>query len=120
MMRFTGKTDGVPSGTILMWSGAIVDIPAGFNICDGNNGTPDLRDNFVVGAGSGHIVGHTGGTLYHSHSGDTAHQHNMIALGYIAAGVDYENFTDVPYGVGVTGDSGTLPPYYALAYIMKS
>lgn len=36
---------------IVLWSGAIVDIPAGWKLCDGNNGTPDLRDKFVVGAG---------------------------------------------------------------------
>ena len=37
---------------IVLWSGAIVDIPAGWALCDGNNGTPDLRDVFIVGAGS--------------------------------------------------------------------
>ncbi|MBA7678649.1 hypothetical protein ES703_86927 [subsurface metagenome] len=37
---------------IVLWSGAIVDIPAGWALCDGNNGTPDLRDCFVIGAGS--------------------------------------------------------------------
>lgn len=36
---------------ILIWSGAIVDIPAGWALCDGNNGTPDLRGKFIVGAG---------------------------------------------------------------------
>ena len=39
----------VPSGAIIMWSGSIGSIPAGYYICDGNNGTPDLRDWFVVG-----------------------------------------------------------------------
>lgn len=37
---------------ICLFSGAIVDIPAGWALCDGNNGTPDLRDRFVLGAGS--------------------------------------------------------------------
>lgn len=36
---------------IVLWSGAIVDIPAGWALCDGNNGTPDLRNAFVIGAG---------------------------------------------------------------------
>ncbi len=36
---------------IVLWSGAVVDIPAGWALCDGNNGTPDLRDRFVIGAG---------------------------------------------------------------------
>lgn len=38
-------------GLICLWSGAIVDIPAGWYLCDGTNGRPDLRDCFVVGAG---------------------------------------------------------------------
>lgn len=36
---------------IVIWSGAVVDIPAGWALCDGNNGTPDLRDKLVIGAG---------------------------------------------------------------------
>jgi microcystin-dependent protein len=43
------NTDTVPQGVIMMWSGAIVDIPTGYKICDGTNGTPDLRGRFVVG-----------------------------------------------------------------------
>ena len=51
----------VPSGAIIMWSGSIGSIPAGYYICDGNNGTPDLRDRFVVGSGNTYAVGNTGG-----------------------------------------------------------
>jgi len=36
---------------IVIWSGAVVDIPFGWKLCDGNNGTPDLRNKFVIGAG---------------------------------------------------------------------
>lgn len=39
-------------GIICIWGGAIVDIPAGWSLCDGNGGRPDLRDRFVIGAGS--------------------------------------------------------------------
>lgn len=38
------------SGMIIMWSGSISTIPDGWFLCDGSNGTPDLRDKFVVGA----------------------------------------------------------------------
>ena len=38
-------------GMIVMWSGAVADIPFGWALCNGENGTPDLRDRFVVGAG---------------------------------------------------------------------
>lgn len=54
--------EGVPSGVIAMWSGSIASIPTGWVLCDGNNSTPDLRDRFVVGAGSTYAVADTGGS----------------------------------------------------------
>ena len=51
----------VPPGAIIMWSGSINDIPVGWALCDGRNGTPDLRDRFIVGAGGSYNVGDTGG-----------------------------------------------------------
>ena len=41
---------GIPTGGIIMWSGATSAIPSGWVLCDGQNSTPDLRDKFVVGA----------------------------------------------------------------------
>lgn len=52
----------VPVGAIVMWSGAVVDIPHGWRLCDGAGGTPDLRGRFVAGAGGSYEVGATGGT----------------------------------------------------------
>ena len=52
----------VPPGAILMWSGAVDAIPTGWALCDGRNGTPDLRDRFIVGAGGSYDVGDTGGS----------------------------------------------------------
>jgi hypothetical protein len=40
-----------PSGAIAIWSGSVESIPPGWVLCDGNNGTPDLRDRFVVMVG---------------------------------------------------------------------
>lgn len=51
----------IPSGVILLWSGSIASIPSGWALCNGSNGTPDLRNRFVVGAGSTYSVGNTGG-----------------------------------------------------------
>jgi hypothetical protein len=58
-----GKTaqDFFPSGGIIIWSGAANAIPSGWLLCDGANSTPDLRDRFVVGAGTTYAVGDTGG-----------------------------------------------------------
>jgi hypothetical protein len=50
-----------PSGGIIIWSGSQSTIPSGWFLCNGANGTPDLRDRFVVGAGSTYAVGATGG-----------------------------------------------------------
>ena len=52
----------VPSGLIASWSGAVGAIPSGWYLCNGQNGTPDLRDSFVIGAGNSYAVGATGGS----------------------------------------------------------
>lgn len=52
---------GVPKGTIVIWSGTANDIPSGWALCDGQDGRPDLRDKFVLGAGGKYNVGATGG-----------------------------------------------------------
>jgi microcystin-dependent protein len=51
----------VPAGFIGLWSGLAAAIPAGWTLCDGTSGTPDLRDRFVVGAAGAYAVGATGG-----------------------------------------------------------
>ena len=79
----------VPSGCILLWSGSIGSIPAGFVLCNGLNSTPDLRDRFVVGAGSTYAVDGTGGSanaivVSHTHTAtsttaitDPGHTHSI-------------------------------------------
>lgn len=69
----------VPTGTIALWSGSIASIPTGWALCDGTNGTPNLRDRFVVGAGGTYAVGAndipsgtTGDAGDHAHGGATA------------------------------------------------
>ena len=51
----------VPVGSILPWRGRLADMPEGFALCDGSNGTPDLRDRFIVGAGNEYNLNDTGG-----------------------------------------------------------
>lgn len=73
----------VPSGVILMWSGSIATIPSGWLLCNGTNGTPDLRDRFIVGAGSTYAVGATGGAATFTLSVDQlpSHTHSVSASG---------------------------------------
>lgn len=52
----------LPAGAIIMWGGAIASIPTGWQLCNGSNGTPDLRDRFIVGAGNSYAVAAVGGS----------------------------------------------------------
>ena len=83
------STDGlVPSGGIILWSGAVAAVPDGWFICDGANGTPDLTDSFVIHAdadaagtnnvddtggsntiSAGQMPSHTHATTYKWHTG---------------------------------------------------
>lgn len=65
----------MPSGGIIMWSGSIASIPAGWALCDGTNGTPDLRDRFVIGAGGTRTPATTGGAASATTSSAGAHSH---------------------------------------------
>ncbi len=139
------------AGMIIMWSGSIASIPSGWALCNGSNGTPDLRDRFVVGAGSSYAVAATGGSkdaivVSHTHTAsssvtDPGHTHTANIVNEILAGGPFSTVRPVPLGSGTigmttattgvtvstsvssTGSSGTnanLPPYYALAFIMKT
>ena len=71
----------IPVGGIIMWSGSIASIPTNYALCDGTNSTPDLRDRFVIGAGSTYAVDATGGaaTVTLSTAQIPAHTHSFSA-----------------------------------------
>ena len=160
----------IPVGGIIMWSGAISAIPTNFKLCNGNNGTPDLRNKFIVGATSdgsdttypGLQPGATGGDadatlVSHSHTTNTIIEHQNVGnntkslqgnLGIDAfingtgifentgansnfidnaAAANHTNTVTMDarhrHGTDTQGESATnknLPPYYALAYIMRT
>jgi len=56
-----GSVVNVPSGGIIVWSGAVNAIPAGYLLCNGTSGTPNLQDSFIVGAGNSYASGAVGG-----------------------------------------------------------
>ena len=107
-------------GIIALWSGALVDIPAGWHLCDGVLGTPDLRNLFVIGAGDTYAPDATDAAPTHTHTftGD-GHTHTLVGGLDIAAGTDYNETTGSSNATGTTDTAGVLPPYYALAYIQK-
>jgi microcystin-dependent protein len=102
----------IPTGVILLWSGSIASIPAGWALCDGTAGTPNLRDRFVVGAGTTYAVNDTGGantvTLdttqipSHTHTGTTA----ATDLSHTHTGSGTSGIADLSHthtGSGTTG-----------------
>jgi len=141
----TAVAAAFPSGGIIIWSGSSASIPSGWVLCNGSNSTPDLRDKFVVGAGSTYAVGATGGSanaivVSHTHTATVtdpghAHSYNAFIDGSLGHGggattndfptalTTGSNTTGVTVGISTTGSSATnanLPPYYALCYIMKT
>lgn len=111
----------IPSGLITIWNSTAASIPTGWVECDGNNGTPDLRDRFVVGAGGAFSVGDTGGSQTHDHD-FTSDGHTHIlepappnelpsALGFQ---INYDNQAVS----GTTGPANHDPPNFSLVFIM--
>lgn len=68
-----------PVGMVMMWYGAAGSVPSGWHVCDGTSGTPDLRDRFVVGAGTTYSLSATGGatTATATSSTDGSHTHTV-------------------------------------------
>lgn len=128
---------GFPAGGIVMWSGSIASIPAGWALCDGTNGTPDLRDRFIVGASQDDLgvaktnvkgsLMQSGGEHEHtltiaempSHS-HSDHSHRKGPRIKEAVDLWLEEPTSSATGTA-GGDQAheNCPPFYALAFIMK-
>lgn len=158
----TALASAFSSGMIMMWSGTIATIPTGWVLCNGSNGTPDLRNRFVIGAHSDSagvaystVTGsntQTGGTkdainVSHTHTAtttatDSGHSHTSFSNGApngagAGAALTSSSWGNTPghavqsstanitasTSISTEGSSGTnqnLPPYYALAFIMKT
>jgi len=67
----------IPAGLIAMWGGLAANIPAGWLLCDGQNGTPDLRSRFIKGAVTD--PGATGGATTHSHTVTQPAAHPLLS-----------------------------------------
>lgn len=160
--RITSAGAGLVAGMIMMFQGATA--PSGWAFCDGQNGTPDLRDRFIVGSGSTYSLNTTGGSadatlVSHSHTtnstieegstntktltGSFKNENHSGGVGNYATGIfnvtNYSNShnEDSSQGTGgpivnidvthrhTTDSQGSaatnanLPPYYALAFIIK-
>lgn len=97
----------VPLGGIILWSGAIATIPVNWQLCNGTNGTPDLRDRFVVGAGTSYAVDAVGGAvsqdLTHTHGPGSLDTDNDTHDHSVDAGLTANDTHDHSVDAGVTG-----------------
>lgn len=120
-------------GIIVFWSGVVIDIPAGWVLCDGANGTPDLRGLFVIGSGGAYDPGDTGGSeeknIQHEHDSGSLSSGTTSDLTLVDdAGVSQSSVPQAGHVhnsfLGSTASAGSttqdiLPPFYSLAFIMR-
>lgn len=93
----------IPRGFIGMYSGAVAEIPGGWALCDGSNGTPDLRGRFVTGAGGSYAPGDAGGSadavvVAHDHGGSTGNGGTHNHGGATGAGGSHSHQTPIHMG----------------------
>ena len=95
--------DVLPVGTILPFAGNLADIPDGWALCDGSNGTPNLKDRFIVGAGYSYNLGAIGGENYHTLTINEMPSHNhwsgvADSRGYLGYFRTHSNMFSGEYG----------------------
>ena len=105
---------------IVAWYDSIANIPAGWQLCDGTNGTPDLRDRFIVGAGDTYDPDDTGGGVQHVHDfSDGNHTHTLAVGTGLEPGGDADGTGTTTQLIGTTDNESSLPPFRSLVYIME-
>ncbi len=135
-----------PYGIITMWYSGSTTIPAGWSVCDGTGGTPDLRSYFIMGASNDSEYGVVSGCASHAHSSpglDSVPDHSHDVSGGTSSMAGSSGATNSGgacsvtgthshgfsvgtssagghgHTVGTSGSAAVLPPYYKLFYIMK-
>lgn len=106
--------------SIIMWDTDTAPIPSGWYLCDGNNGTPDLTDRFILGAGDTFANGDQGGSTSHDHTftGD-GHIHGSGGSPVCEFGTDVQTRQASEPAVGTTDLKFGRNPYYTLCFIMR-
>ena len=105
-LEINGVTNShIPVGAIAIWHGIIASIPTGWVLCDGSNGTPDLRDSLVRAATgdaapSPTVLHSTGGEHNTTISADQLPQHShQVATNSANSSHSHSfNDSDAPHG----------------------
>lgn len=139
------KNNQAPVGGVILWSGTAATIPPKYYLCNGSNGTPDLRAKFIYGASSDSQIGTTGGAATHAHTNASTgtvstHTHTLsptigAASGYYTLSVynkgsakhSHTHTVSVTsnsggshsHTLGNTGTATNIPAYIRLYYIMR-
>ena len=116
-----GTDAALPAGVIVAWSGSVASIPSGWVLCNGSNSTPDLRNRFIVGAGTGsnYSPGNTGGSdsvslttaqmPSHTHSDGTLSASQISLTGDITKISECYNVAGGATGVFTKKNTGNSP-----------
>lgn len=110
----------VDIGVIELWSGSLATIPDGWVLCDGTNGTPDLRDQFSIAASPAIPPGTTADSSSHLHAfTSNTHRHTVGAgTDTQGGGTAIDRFTTFNPASGSSDAAPAIPPFYSLAYVM--
>lgn len=111
----------VPYGAIIAFNGSVADLDillkSGWRPCDGSNGTPDLRDKFIVGARTPYDVGNTGGSNTHNHAATSSTPTgNGKTSGFGGSNSSNDNHE---HKISVKQTSHK-PPYYTVIYLLRT
>jgi hypothetical protein len=117
----TTTIGAIPNNAIVLWSGSVDSIPEGYQLCNGSNGTDDLKDCFIIGAGTSYNPKDTGGADAHSHSFAFGGVGGALSAGNIIlnSGTGGADHTCIYSGTCSLASVDSRPPYYALAYIQN-
>lgn len=139
---------GIPWGGAILWFGSEAGIPEGWQLCNGTNGTPDMRGSFVYGATEDVDLLLTGGNNIHLHDGGIiasggAHPHSVSGSkptqslpssttgvtgsgSWITANTHGHGITPTIasagshiHTIGISGTADGLPPYKKLFWISR-